>query len=1086
MAPSFFRSRFLVLALGLLAGPAAAQTVGIAAPANANEGSPSGTTVFTFTLTRTGPAVAFTVDYTLSGEVTAVEDYSSASSGTVSFTAAQTTRTIAISVRRDTKFEDDEDLTIALSNPTGGVGLTSGAESATTVVVNDDNPPTISIADRSNSEGNTTATFTLTLSNQSYLTVNVDAATADDTAVQPGDYTQVTTTTVSFPPGTTSATFGVPLLEDTIYELNETYFVNLTNPQNATIGDNQAVGTITADDPKPLVGITGLGSLTETAAGMSGVCSVDPTNCYNFTVTLNRASFETITVPFATVDGTASSVANAAFTGDPKDFDALSGNVVFNPGDVTKTISVKVHDDAYDEPNEGFSVQLGPMPPNVTNAVNLTRNAVIVDDDVAPTIAIVAPAPLTEADAGTPAANFALSLSAPSARVVSVTANTAPHSGTSTPTTDYTPTSAVITWNPGETSKTFPVPVVGDLTDEIDETFRVVLTGATNGLASPNFAIATILDNDNPPTVSIGDVTAAEGNAGVSIFSFPVTLSAQSGKTITVRAATANDTATAGTLQDYIARGLTTLTFTPGATTQTFDITVNGDVSLEPDETFFVNLSNLTNLAGAGNDVQGVGTIQNDESPALTINDPVGVSEGNTGTTLLQFEVTIPTAIGQNVTFDCTVTGVTATAGGPSPDYQPPVPCNGTITAGNTNTFIDVVVNGDTAVEDFETLTVTLSNPAPIGTTIFDGTATGTINNDDAIPVGALVISEFRFSGPVAGGGALNEFIEIHNRTDEDITIYTTDNSSGFSVARNGDVNVFDIPKGTVIKARGYYLGANSAAGLPHDASWSLGIPENSGLALFPTSNAAVYSFATPLDAVGFTAHEGTKYSEGGAGFGLIATAGTPTEEYSWVRRYPYGSGNAMQDTGFSKNDWILVATNLTVGSGPATAAALGGPSPENLSAETDHLTGVLTPSAPGPASVYTGPTPVKSLEFPRRFTYNSPTGPTLTSLKFKVIGLTTVNNNNGGAEADLRVTASDDFGGTFSALTLQSASTYPQILDVRPNAGLNSTLVYPGSTTEYPAGLSLANTGTVDVNFRVEYTLSGKPAFIWIIPQAK
>src|SRR5262249_29601736 len=132
------------------------------------------------------------------------------------------------------------------------------------------------------------------------------------------------------------------------------------------------------------------------------------------------------------------------------------------------------------------------------------------------------------------------------------------------------------------------------------------------------------------PTFSINDVTQAEGNAGTTSFTFTVTLSMSSSQTVTVQYATADGTATAPS--DYTAVGLTTLTFAPGQTAQTVTVSVNGDTTSEPDETFFVNLSNAS---GAGiADGQGVGTIQNDDAPpvpTLSISD-VSQVEGNKGT----------------------------------------------------------------------------------------------------------------------------------------------------------------------------------------------------------------------------------------------------------------------------------------------------------------------------------------------------------------------------------------------------------------------------------------------------------------------
>ncbi len=116
------------------------------------------------------------------------------------------------------------------------------------------------------------------------------------------------------------------------------------------------------------------------------------------------------------------------------------------------------------------------------------------------------------------------------------------------------------------------------------------------------------------PTISINNVSLNEGNSGTTNFNFTVSLSAAGSQTVTVNYATADGTATAGS--DYVAVGATALTFTPGQTTQTVTVVVNGDTMNEPNETFFVNLSNPTNAFIT--DSQGQGTIINDDATTVT------------------------------------------------------------------------------------------------------------------------------------------------------------------------------------------------------------------------------------------------------------------------------------------------------------------------------------------------------------------------------------------------------------------------------------------------------------------------------------
>jgi hypothetical protein len=125
------------------------------------------------------------------------------------------------------------------------------------------------------------------------------------------------------------------------------------------------------------------------------------------------------------------------------------------------------------------------------------------------------------------------------------------------------------------------------------------------------FALVTAgqLSTAPPVTISIGDVSVAEGNSGTANAVFTVSLSGVASVPVAVDFATADGTAVAGS--DYAAAA-GTLTFTPGQTSKAITVLVNGDTAVEPDETFFVNLSNPSGATIA--DGQGVGTITNDDT----------------------------------------------------------------------------------------------------------------------------------------------------------------------------------------------------------------------------------------------------------------------------------------------------------------------------------------------------------------------------------------------------------------------------------------------------------------------------------------
>jgi hypothetical protein len=213
---------------------------------------------------------------------------------------------------------------------------------------------------------------------------------------------------------------------------------------------------------------------------------------------------------------------------------------------------------------------------------------------------------LDEGASGSRAAVFTVTLSAASSQTVTVAYATA--NGTATAGSDYSAASGTLSFAPGETAKTVSVAVAGDSVIEPSETFTVGLSGATNATIARPTGTGTIR-NDDFPALSINDVSLAEGNSGTTNAVLTVSLSAAAPFAVSVNYATANGTATAGS--DYAAQ-TGTLTFTPGQTSKTISIAVNGDTSAESDETLFVNLSNA--VGATITDGQGRVTITNDDA----------------------------------------------------------------------------------------------------------------------------------------------------------------------------------------------------------------------------------------------------------------------------------------------------------------------------------------------------------------------------------------------------------------------------------------------------------------------------------------
>ena len=330
----------------------------------------------------------------------------------------------------------------------------------------------------------------------------------------------------------------------------------------------------------------------------------------------------------------------------------------------------------------------------------------------------IADVTVTEGNSGTLNAALVVTLSQASAQTVTV--NYATANGTAVAPGDYTARTGSLSFAPGTTTAQVTVPVVGDTRNEIKETLTVKLSGATNAALADSTGLVTIVDNDPVPSLTIADVTRAEGNSGSANAVFTVTLNAVSGRPVSVNYATANVTATGGA--DYTTT-TGTLSFAPGVTTRQITVPVRGDILDEANETFQVNLSGA--VAATFTDSRGIGTIADDDLlPTVSISN-VTVTEGTGANRTATFTVRLSTPSGRTLSVGYVTANGTATSPG---DYTA---ASGTLSfaAGVVSRTVTVTIIGDAAVEPSETFLVNLRNPSNVS--IADAQGVCTILNND-------------------------------------------------------------------------------------------------------------------------------------------------------------------------------------------------------------------------------------------------------------------------------------------------------------------------------------------------------------------
>ncbi len=563
----------------------------------------AGTTNATFTIQASPPPKPpnpLQVGWSAAGGSAQAPADFTASSGVVTLSKTYPSRTVTVPIVGDVIDESNETFVVNLANLVGSPGRIGDAQAVGTIT-DDDAPPVLSVNDTSVTEGNAgtaTATFTISLSAPSSQAVSVNWATTAGTATAGSDFVGANGSR-TIAAGATTATVGITVNGDIVDEPNETFSIQLSAPTNATLGDATGLATITDDDPVPSLSIADA-SLTEGDAG---------TKTLSFVVSLSTASGRTVTVQWATAD-------DGAIGGS--DYVAASGTLTFVPGDTSGTVSVTVNGDGVAELDEAFVVTLGPAT-HASIADGLALGT-IVDDEGLPVIDVSAPS-VDEGDTPPSSLTFTISLSHPSALPVTVDWTTA--DGTAVAGTDYAAASGTVSFAPLDTSESVTIDVLADTTYERDETVALELADATNAPIGRARRLGTLANDDDPPTITIGDASATEGNAGSTMLPFTVSLSTVSDLDATVDFAT--NAGTAAAASDFIST-TGTLTIPAGDTSATIEVPVTGDTRYEIDETFSVDLNGPVDASISGGTAQG--TIRNDDpaKTSLTIKVTTGVS----------------------------------------------------------------------------------------------------------------------------------------------------------------------------------------------------------------------------------------------------------------------------------------------------------------------------------------------------------------------------------------------------------------------------------------------------------------------------
>lgn len=463
------------------------------------------------------------------------------------------------------------------------------------------------------------------------------------------------------------------------------------------------------DDPDPEPEPASAAAGTETGAESRGVrvsdaSATEADAALQFTVSPGQAYGETVTVSYATADG-------SAVAGE--DYRAVSGTLTFLPGTAgARNVEVPIIADSLAEVDEVLELRLHDARGAPLAAASATGT--IVDDDQR-AITVEPPAIVVREGSG---GSYRVALTSEPSGVVTVTAASA--------SSELSVDPARFSFAPSDwrDAHTVAVAAARDADGVADAPVAIRHTVSGGGYDGVVAEVQVTIVEADAATLAIESVAAPE-DAGM--LSFEVTMSVAHGSEVRVDYATAGRTATAG--EDYTETS-GTLTLAAGSTLQAIEVAVLGDALDEPDEQFAVVLSNATvQLAGGGETLAATGTIEDDDpAPRLSIADE-SATEG-AGDGVMRFQVDLDGASGRTVTVSYATADQTAVA---EADYTS---ATGVLTfaPGTVTGTVPVAILDDEHAEAEETFTMTLSG-ARNATLSPAAAATGTIaDNGDPEP----------------------------------------------------------------------------------------------------------------------------------------------------------------------------------------------------------------------------------------------------------------------------------------------------------------------------------------------------------------
>ncbi len=609
-------------------------------------------------------------------------DYSGVPAAIV-FEAGETARSFTFFARPDGLFEHNQTIELSFGSLPSGLRTTEPATSVVTIA-DSRREPAIVVSTASAMESDPYIEFAAELTTPTEGLVSVDWTTSKwtasaRTAVAGEDYEEMSGT-LSFETGTTGPiTIQVPLIDDDVDETQEFFTIRLSNPVNVRLL-GAATGAIEDDDQR---GVTVTPEALALEEGGSG----------SYTIALGSEPTGVVTVGVSVSAGPPIDVTPSELTFTPGDWQTARQITVTAPDD----------DDAIVEPPVDLlhEVTGGDYDGQPAASVELT----ILETDF-PEITIDD----AQADEGEGRLVFNVRMDKATNRAVTV--RWATEDGTAMAEQDYAAAAGQLVFRPLETEGEVAIELLDDDLDEPAEHFSVVLAAPTRATVADDRGVGTIGDDDLP-------LVSIEAAANQVTEGEPAQFSVVRVGDLSVPLEVPISVTERGAYMD--GAPASSVSFGAGADTAVLAVLTEDDLLDEEDGAIAAALQESDAYEISVPASAEIGVADNDEAPTITIADATAFESAGQ----IAFPVALAAPSGKTVAVGWATADGTATAGA---DYGA---ASGSLifTPGETADTIRIILLDDPVDEENETFTVMLTNPA--NTVLGNGTATGTITDDD-------------------------------------------------------------------------------------------------------------------------------------------------------------------------------------------------------------------------------------------------------------------------------------------------------------------------------------------------------------------